>query len=305
MRRASQPEPGLPPSPVRQPTSTTSPSVMPTWGFTPDGVKRGSGREDRPHQCELLERDHVVCPGRRRHHPCRWPGAGPVTRTPDAEREWRVRAEVSPGGLLRRRDEAGDSEASCVLHRGIPPAMGQQPLLRHARAGGARRLGQRPARPGKDAGAVVRRAHPNRGVAGPRVQEKAWPAGLERPVRTRDARPHGRRRPLGRNADGESPLPDDVGAALRLLEPATLTRYRRLYYLSADRRFRLTLDTDLAFYRVRTGSRQLVRVPDTFGGTVIEVKYGAGDDEAARPVLEALPFRWSRFSKYCAAFDAA
>ena len=104
---------------------------------------------------------------------------------------------------------------------------------------------------------------------------------------------------------GNPRLPDDIGAALRLLEPATLSRYRRLYYLSADRRFRLTLDTDLSFYRVRTGSRQLVRVPDTFGGTVIEVKYGAGDDEAARPVLEALPFRWSRFSKYCAAFDAA
>jgi hypothetical protein len=104
---------------------------------------------------------------------------------------------------------------------------------------------------------------------------------------------------------GNRQLPDDVRAALRLLEPATLTRYHRLYYLSADRRFRLTLDTALSFYRVRTGSGRLVRVPDAFGGTVIEVKYGAGDDEAARPVLEAMPFRWSRFSKYCAAFDPA
>jgi hypothetical protein len=111
--------------------------------------------------------------------------------------------------------------------------------------------------------------------------------------------------PPAETLTGNPRLPDDIGAALRLLEPATLSRYRRLYYLSADRRFRLTLDTDLSFYRVRTGSRQLVRVPDTFDGTVIEVKYGAGDDEAARPVLEALPFRWSRFSKYCAAFDAA
>ncbi len=88
--------------------------------------------------------------------------------------------------------------------------------------------------------------------------------------------------------------------------PASLTRYRRLYYLSADRRFRLTLDTDLSFYRVRTGlaaARPLSRTRS--GGTVIEVKYGSGDDEAARPVLEALPFRWSRFSKYCAAFEEA
>ncbi len=111
--------------------------------------------------------------------------------------------------------------------------------------------------------------------------------------------------PLPEELAGDPPLPIDVRAALRLLVPASLTRYRRLYYLSADRRFRLTLDADLAFYRVRPASRRLVRLPNTFRGTVIEVKYGAGDDEAARPVLEALPFRWSRFSKYCAAFEGA
>lgn len=109
--------------------------------------------------------------------------------------------------------------------------------------------------------------------------------------------------PLSEALIGEPPLPEDVRAALRLLVPASLTRYRRLYYLSADRRFRLTLDADLAFYRVRPVSQRLVRLTDTFSGTVIEVKYSAGDDEAARPLLEALPFRWSRFSKYCAAFE--
>jgi hypothetical protein len=98
-------------------------------------------------------------------------------------------------------------------------------------------------------------------------------------------------------------LPEAVRAALGLLVAASLMRYRRLYYLTADRRFRLTLDADLAFYRVLHGSRRLVRLPDTYRGTVIEAKYGSEDDEAARPVLEALPFRWSRFSKYCAAFE--
>jgi hypothetical protein len=109
--------------------------------------------------------------------------------------------------------------------------------------------------------------------------------------------------PLPEELNGDPPLPEDVRAALRLLAPASLTRYRRLYYLSADRRFRLTLDADLAFYRVRHVSRELLRMPGSFRGTVIEVKYDASDDEAARPVLEALPFRWSRFSKYCAAFE--
>ncbi len=101
---------------------------------------------------------------------------------------------------------------------------------------------------------------------------------------------------------GDPPLPDDVAAALRLLVPASLTRYRRLYYRSADRRFRLTLDADLALYRVQPGSGRIVRVSGTFAGTVSEMKYGADDDEDARPLLQALPFRWSRFSKYCSAF---
>lgn len=109
--------------------------------------------------------------------------------------------------------------------------------------------------------------------------------------------------PLPTGLTGNPVLPDDVQAALRLLVPSALTRYRRRYYLSADRRFRLTLDADLAFYRVMPESRRLARRPDAFPGTVVEVKYGAGDDEAARPVLEALPFRWSRFSKYSAAFE--
>ncbi|MEN6341935.1 MAG: VTC domain-containing protein [Methanospirillum sp.] len=109
--------------------------------------------------------------------------------------------------------------------------------------------------------------------------------------------------PSQENLEGRPPLPDDIQSALRLLVPVSLVRYRRLYYLSADRRFRLTVDADLSFYRVLPGSRRLVRLPDTFRGTVVEVKYGSDDDEAARPVLEALPFRWSRFSKYCAAFE--
>lgn len=85
--------------------------------------------------------------------------------------------------------------------------------------------------------------------------------------------------------------------------PASRTRIAVSPTSCTDRRFRLTLDADLAFYRVLPGSRRIVRVTDAFAGTVIEVKYGEADDEAARPVLEALPFRWSRFSKYCAAFD--
>lgn len=108
--------------------------------------------------------------------------------------------------------------------------------------------------------------------------------------------------PSSTEISGNPPLPENVRAALLLLVPASLTRYRRLYYLSADRRFRLTLDADLAFYRVLPASRRLVCMPDTFRGTVLEVKYSSDDDEAARPVLEALPFRWGRYSKYCAAF---
>jgi SPX domain protein involved in polyphosphate accumulation len=80
--------------------------------------------------------------------------------------------------------------------------------------------------------------------------------------------------------------------------PIVFNRYRRRYYESADRRFRITIDTELGFHDLgsrRIGTRQNWLERDL---AVIELKYATDADQSAPDVVGALPFRLGKFSKY-------
>lgn len=82
------------------------------------------------------------------------------------------------------------------------------------------------------------------------------------------------------------------------VQAVVFNRYRRRYYLSADHRFRLTIDTDLGFHDIgarRIGTRTRWREN---GISVIELKYAVEDDVFAPDIVGALPFRLGKFSKY-------
>jgi hypothetical protein len=93
-------------------------------------------------------------------------------------------------------------------------------------------------------------------------------------------------------------LPPLTRSVLRHLQPALLNRYRRHYFESADRRFRLTVDSDLQF----APARQVQGAGVSFGPpattVVVELKYGLAAAEDTAPVTNALPFRLARCSKY-------
>ncbi len=106
-------------------------------------------------------------------------------------------------------------------------------------------------------------------------------------------------RAMLRGADMQPALKHEL---LRL-EPALLNSYRREYHLSADGRFRLTIDSCLQF---RTpgprgpgpASRWL-----TIEGIVVELKYAQADDEGSRAITQHFPFRLTRNSKYVTGID--
>lgn len=92
-------------------------------------------------------------------------------------------------------------------------------------------------------------------------------------------------------------LPDEVRAALAPLEPVLLNRYRRAYYLSGDRAFRLTLDSELEFYELRQLDNAFLHRrsdPDL----ILELKYGGDEDDEADRITAAFPFRLTKSSKY-------
>lgn len=98
-------------------------------------------------------------------------------------------------------------------------------------------------------------------------------------------------------------LPSSARALIDTLEAASGNAYRRRYFLSADGRFRATVDDRLTFMSVarRRGPRVCGRV---FDRVVLEIKYHRESDGDADRVCSWFPFRIVRQSKYVSGIDA-
>ena len=84
--------------------------------------------------------------------------------------------------------------------------------------------------------------------------------------------------------------------------PVALTRYHRAYFQSEDRRFRLTLDTQISYHAVGRRLAYLERCPERHL-SVVELKYDVADDDRVAQITGALPIRLHKFSKYVAAVE--
>jgi VTC domain len=82
----------------------------------------------------------------------------------------------------------------------------------------------------------------------------------------------------------------------RFLRPILIVSYLRRYFISADKRFRITLDYALGFYDVQSGFNPLKKVSSNV--TVLELKYQYEHDELARTLTGSIPNRYSKSSKY-------
>jgi len=102
----------------------------------------------------------------------------------------------------------------------------------------------------------------------------------------------------------ESDLPDGVRYLLSDLEPALVNRYHRKYYQSADRKFRLTLDDKLEFFRVRPGHNAWLCKAPPCPFQVLELKYDQRHADGADEIAAAFPFRVTRMSKYAFGVDS-
>jgi hypothetical protein len=94
-------------------------------------------------------------------------------------------------------------------------------------------------------------------------------------------------------------LPGAVGCELRCLHLVLLNRYHRRYYASRDGGFRLTLDTELTYYRANGGpGNRFVHRQASARQVIVELKYGLDREPEAHRVAGYFPFRMTRSSKY-------
>ena len=100
-------------------------------------------------------------------------------------------------------------------------------------------------------------------------------------------------------ADGEPELRNQLLGIL----PVVATSYRRRYWLSRDRRYRLTLDTDLTYYRIHPTGIEMATSRADLDLRVLELKYGRADDFEVDRIVQHLPWRLGRNSKYARAVE--
>jgi hypothetical protein len=99
-------------------------------------------------------------------------------------------------------------------------------------------------------------------------------------------------------------LPQARALELRGLQPSLLNRYRREYWLSRCGRFRLTLDRDLEYYRLRPFANRLLARNVDRDGVVVEIKYDVSLDDEVDRLTAAFPFFVNKISKYCRGIES-
>ena len=99
---------------------------------------------------------------------------------------------------------------------------------------------------------------------------------------------------IGRKSD----LPMEVKTRFLDREIVLLNRYFRWYFATPDKRFRVTIDTDLSFYHFHKFNNSFRYKHKDLNSTVVELKYQTPDDMEGNRISSIFPFRMTRNSKY-------
>ncbi|HKJ79083.1 MAG TPA: polyphosphate polymerase domain-containing protein [Prolixibacteraceae bacterium] len=101
-----------------------------------------------------------------------------------------------------------------------------------------------------------------------------------------------------RNIFLNSDLPDDVRSRMLGLQAVLLNSYNRKYYVSGNKKIRLTVDSNLQYRDVRSYIHHSKQVFEEKEKLVIELKYPKSMEEDAISVSNLFPFRLGKNSKF-------
>jgi hypothetical protein len=97
---------------------------------------------------------------------------------------------------------------------------------------------------------------------------------------------------------GNSTIPNLLKPDFSNLKFSLLNSYKRKYFLSADKKFRVTIDSDLVYHAINSRKNEFIRCPDRSYDTIVEMKYDREFDDQAHHVSDWFLFRYTRSSKY-------
>jgi len=94
----------------------------------------------------------------------------------------------------------------------------------------------------------------------------------------------------------------DISAKLKLdltsLDFALLNSYRRKYFLSADKKYRATIDSSLKFHKIAPFENNFLDTSIDHLSVILEVKYDKEHEPGVSKLTSYFPFRMTKSSKY-------
>ncbi len=93
-------------------------------------------------------------------------------------------------------------------------------------------------------------------------------------------------------------LPDKIQYMLKGVEPKMMNQYRRKYFQTADKKYRVTIDTELAFYKIDQFGNSFPHKISDENSVILEMKYKSDLDDNANLISNIFPFQVTKSSKY-------
>jgi SPX domain protein involved in polyphosphate accumulation len=95
-----------------------------------------------------------------------------------------------------------------------------------------------------------------------------------------------------------SAIPNLIKPDMSNLRLSLLNSYKRKYFLSSDKKFRVTIDSNLNYYSIKNRENEFKSRPFSNESLIVEMKYEQGSDNEAHLISERFVFRNTKSSKY-------
>lgn len=101
----------------------------------------------------------------------------------------------------------------------------------------------------------------------------------------------------------KSNLPSWLNEKLKLFQFSLLSCYRRKYFLSQNKAYRITLDHGLIFFKINVKNNSFVHKLKDRRNVILEIKYNKENDREVEKITQHFPFRLTKSSKYVSGID--
>jgi len=108
---------------------------------------------------------------------------------------------------------------------------------------------------------------------------------------------------LQKEVFNKSNLPRWLVENLKLYNLALLNSYKRMYFISSNKQYRITLDKDMVFFKIQDTKNSFKDFEFERRNVILELKYKRKNDLKISQITQHFPFRLTKSSKYVCGID--